>query len=394
MDSGNWCCPNENQGTPSYIGAWGATLLGWLTPTIADSNVLLSAFDLKPLESAEATAVLIPLSPSTYYVVEARAKSGRDSMLPPSGILIYFVNELLDTGGGILRLENPATNILFAPQERTGALNVAVFKPSDQFSDAAHRVYVAFVGGTDIVTTLFSTQPLTASFMTTNLRTSVSALSGMFSDQVSLGGTLLAQNGLPLGAQNVEVDIYDPISSQWKRIASGSTDQLGAVSLQLSLSSDVGDYLARLFYPGGKSGSVWYTSSFLQFSLRIVRATMTLNVSPPTIVFDKASVGISVIGLHGEPLAGAVVTVYVNNVQAGVVRTDETGKASLILQFAPTELGSHIITAKASAANYEVAQNSGNTLVIPFWLIAIIVIATIGSVAAIVWTSGRRRRAQ
>ncbi len=393
MDSGNWCCPNDNQGTPSYIGAWGATLLGWLAPAVADSGVLLSAFDLKPLESAQATAVLIPVSLSTYYFVEDRTKRGRDSSLPTSGILIYFVNELLDTGGGILRLVNPATGKLFAPQERTSALNEAVFKPSDQFSDTAHQVYVAFVGGTDLVTTLFSTQPLTGSFMPTSLRTSVSTLSGMFSDQISLSGTLLIQNGGPLGGQVVEVDIYDSISGQWKKIASGTTDQLGGMTLELALNSNVGDYFARLFYPGGKSRSVWYTSSSAQFSLQVQRATMTVSISPPSFGFDKASVAFSTTGVHGEPLAGVVVTVYVNNVQVGVVKTDENGKANLILRFTLTDIGPHVITAKADAANYEATQASGSTLVIPFWLIAIIIIAASASFAVILWISRRRRSA-
>ncbi len=393
MDSGNWCCPNDYQGTPSYIGAWGASLLGWLTPPVADSTVLLSSFDLKPLESSQATAVLIPVSPTTYYLIEDRLKIGSDSSLAASGILIYFADERLDTGGGILKLVNPGTGKVFAPQKRASALNAAVFKPSDQFSDVAHQVYVAFVGGTDLVTALFSTQPLTGSFMPTSLRTSVSSLSGMFSDQISLSGTLLTQNGGPLSGQSVEFDIFDNISGQWKKIASGTTDQLGGMTLELALNFNVGDHFARLFYPGGKSDSVWYTSSSVQFSLQVQRARMTVSISPPSFGFDKASVAFSTTGVHGEPLAGVVVTVYVNNVQVGVVKTDENGKANLILRFTPTDIGPHVITAKADAANYEETHASGSTLVIPFWLITIIIIAASASVGIILWTSRRRRSA-
>ena len=394
MDNGNWCCPNDNQGTPSYIGGWGATLLGWITPSIADSHVVLSAFDLKPLESVQASTVLIPVSLTTYYFIEDRAKSGRDSSLPTSGILIYFADEKLDTGGGILKLVNPETDKVFGPQEHTSVLNGAVFKQSDQFRDITHQVNVAFVGGTDSVTTLFSTQPLTGSFIPTSLKTSVSTLNGMFSDQVSLSGTLLTQDGGPLSGQNVEVDIYDSFSGQWKTMASGTTDELGGISLGLTLAADAGDYLGRLFYAGGKTGSVWYTSASTQFSLQIQRATMTLSVSPPTIVFDKASVDISATGLHGEPLAGVLVTVYVNNVQAGVVRTDENGRANLSLHFGPADLGPHVITAKADATNYQPAQTSGSTFVIAFWLIAIVLGAVIAGVTVFVWNSRRRRSAR
>lgn len=393
MDNGNWCCPNDNQGTPSYIGGWGATLLGWITPSIADSHVLLSAFDLKPLESAQASAVLIPVSLTTYYFIEDRAKSGRDSSLPTSGVLIYFADEKLETGAGILKLINPETDKVFGPQEHTSVLNGAAFKQSDQFRDITHLVYVAFVGGTESVTTLFSTQPLTGSFILTSLQTSVSTLSGMFSDQVSLSGTL-TQNGGPLSGQTVEVDIYDSSSGQWKKMASGTTDELGGINLGLTLDAGAGNYLGRIFYAGGKTGSVWYTSASTQFPLQIQRATMTLSISPPTIVFDQASVGVSTTGLHGEPLTAVLVTIYVNNVQAGVVRTDTNGKANLSLHFGPTDLGPYVITAKANAPNYEPAQTSGNTFVIAFWLIAIILGAVIVGVTGFVWNSRRHRSAR
>lgn len=382
MDSGNWCCPNDNQVTPSYIGAWGDTLLGWLSPSIADATVLLSAFDLKPLESPQATAVLIPLSSNTYYFLEYRAKTGRDSALPSAGAIIYFVDETRDTGQGILRLVNPATGNLYAAQERTSALNDPVFKASDEFRDLIHQVYVAFVGGTDVLTTLYSKQEFKGSFMQTNLQTSPTTMNGLFSDQITLTGTLLAKNGIPLGGQNIELDVLDRTSLQWKRVGNGTTDQLGDVSVNLSLKFDVGSYALRLFYPGGRSGSVWYTSTSTEFTVQVSPAKMTVTSSPTSVAVGAGSVFVLVTGLHGEPLSGVTVTVYVGSVQVGVVTTDKNGKANLALQFGLMELGPRTITVKASTANYAPAEASGNIILLPIWLIAAI-IATIAAAAAV-----------
>jgi len=390
MDSGNWCCFNSNQGTPSEIGGWGDVLLGWLLPTVADSNVLLSAFDLKPIESAQPSSILIPVSPSTYYFVEYRTKSGSDSYLPNSGILVYFVNENLDTGRGILRLVDPSSGKVLKANGEAEGFDDVVFKASDEFRDALDRVYVAFVGGSDSLTTLFSTQEFAGSFMRTNLQTSPMSLAGMFSDQVSISATLLTENGLPLGGQAVEADILDQFHGQWRRIGVGTTDQLGGVTIVTTLSDDAGNHALRLFYPGGKSESVWYTSSAVEISVQILPARMTLTVSPTIVIVGKASIDISVTGLHGEPLSGVEVVVYVGNQNAGSARTDDSGRANLILQFGPGDLGLRTISVKADMSNYQPAQTSENSVLLPIWLIAAIVAAAIALFGVFVWL--RRRK--
>ena len=97
MDYGNDCCYNQLESTPSYIGGWGDSILGWLSPTVVDSSVQLSAIDLRPLESSSPTSILIPVSAHTYYFIEDRALEGADSHLPGRAILIYFVDESLDS---------------------------------------------------------------------------------------------------------------------------------------------------------------------------------------------------------------------------------------------------------------------------------------------------------
>lgn len=384
MDNGNRCCYNEAESTPSYIGAWGDTLLGWLSPTIVDSNVLLSSYDLKPLESPQASAMMIPVSGSTYYFIEYRTKIGKDSHLPNSGALLYFVNEILESGHGILRLVNPRDGKLFNAQEHARDLNEAVYKTSDQFKDIVRHVYLGFLGGTDTMTTLYSTQELTGSFAPTSLKVTQTSLSGMYSEHMTVSGTLLDQNGGAMLGQNIQIDIYDPASGQWQKIASAVTDLAGSATIGFDLTYSVGGYDLRLLFPGGKSGGLWYTASYADLSLSILPAKMTITIAPGFVIVDKASIEISVVGLHGEPLKNVFVTVYLNNVPIGRVSTDENGKGTLVLQFRFGDIGPHTITAEAKVPNYAPGQGSVTMLVMPLWVLAILV-GSIAAIVAVLW---------
>jgi M6 family metalloprotease-like protein len=384
MDNGNSCCYNEAESTPSYIGGWGDALLGWLSPTVVESSVLISSYELKPLESPEAGAIMIPVSGSTYYFIEYRTKTGQDIHLPDSGALIYFVNEYLDTGGGILKLVNPRDGKPFNAQEYAKNLNDAVFKTPDQFKDIGRHVYLGFLGGSDSMMTLYSTQELTGSFAPTSLKVTQTSLSGMYSEHMTISGTLLDQNGVAMLGQNIEVNILDPASSQWQNIASGVTDPTGSVTIGFDLTYAVGGYTLRLLFPGGKSGGLWYTSSNADLSLNILPAKMTITLALGLVIVDKASFDISVVGVHGEPLKNVFVTVYLNNVPMGSVATDENGKGILVLQFGLSDIGPHTITAEAKLPNYAPGHGSVTMLVMPLWLLAILV-GLIAAIVAVLW---------
>jgi M6 family metalloprotease-like protein len=383
MDAGNWCCLNEDQATPSDIGAWGDALLGWLTPSIAETSLVVSSFPLNPLESSNPAAILIPVSPSTYYFIEYRNATGIDSHLPGSGILIYYVDETLDSGQGILRLENPKTGKLYPAQHFTRNLNGATFQNGDQFRDPAHQVYVAFLGGKESFAMLYSKQELTGAILRSNLRTSSIPFTATYGEQISLSGTLVGENGTPLTGQTVEVDILDPASNQWQTIGSTMTGQQGEISLQVRLSVRIGDYRFRLLYPGGKIGSTWYSSSSADFLMSITPAIMKIAVSFPKIIApDRISVEVSATTSNGEPLPGVTFEIYVDNVRRGIVQTDASGKATLALSFGFGDMGSHAITAKAFTENYLPANSTDSVLIIPpLWLIGIVAAAVLAVIA-------------
>jgi M6 family metalloprotease-like protein len=391
MDSGNRCCSRGAESTPSYIGGWGAALLGWLTPTVADPKVLVSPFDLKPLESLDASTILVPVSLSTYYFIEYRSQTGSDSHLPKSGILIYFVNENLRTGHGPVQLVNPATSQVFTPQEYASDLNNAVFSSADRFRDSIHQVYLAFLGSGNLITTLYSTQELTSSIIQTRVNTPQISLSGMYKDRLSLTATLVDQSGVPIGGQAVAIEAFG-LTSQWEQVGTTSTDPLGGISYELRLAYGVGRHFFRFFYPGAKRESAWLASSMSEFSVDIQPAKMILSMPQFAVAFDRYSVTASVTDMHGEEVSDLRVMVYVNGIRQGEMIVDEKGKGNFPLLFSFADIGPRTVTLQAEATNYSSAQTAGTVLLIPLWMISAIA-ALIALAGIFLWKSmGKRGR--
>jgi len=394
MDAGNWCCYNDGQTTPSDIGAWGDTLLGWMTPSVAEASLVVSSFSMNPLETSNPTAILVPVSSTTYYFIESRTQTGIDSHLPGSGTLVYFVDESLDTGQGILRLVNPKTGKLYSAQKSVRSLSGAAFQNGDQFRDPTHQVYVAFLGGKESPTILYSKQELTGKIFGSNLKISPVPFTGAYGDQIPIGGTLAGENGIPLVGQRVEIDILDPASNQWQMFGSTVTGQQGDISVQVGLTMRVGDYTFRLLYPGGKVGDTWYSSSSTDFPMSISPAVMKIAVSFPKMTGpDRVLVEVSATTTNGKPLAGVTFEIYVDNVRKGVVQTDPNGKASFGVYFGFGDMGSHTISAKAQIDNYQPADSSDSVLVLPpLWLIGLVVAVAVALTALRVVRRGRGRK--
>ena len=390
MDAGSWCCYNEQQSTPSDIGGWGDALLGWITPSLADKSLVITSFSMNPLDSPDPTTVVIPISSRTYYFIEYRTQTGVDSELPSSGVLIYYVDERLDSGQGIVRLVDPETGKLFPPQERTRDLNVATYQNGEQFRDLASGVYVAFLGGSNYLTMLYSKQELVGTILGTNLKTISPPSSASWGDKIPINGSLVAEDGTPLSGQTIEVDYLDPRSNQWQMIGTAVTGQQGEIALDVGLTMDVGDYKFRILYPGGKAGDAWYSSSSSDFMMTVNPAAMKINVSfPKTVGPDRVIIEISAAGDSGEPLRGVVLEVYVDNVRKNLVQTDANGRATVEILFDIREMGTHIITVKAQLANHLPTENSDEILVIPpFWFLGVL----IGVIAAVVALTFVRRR--
>ncbi|MDH4265163.1 MAG: hypothetical protein OEW45_05945 [Deltaproteobacteria bacterium] len=88
---------------------------------------------LNPLElpTSGTQVVKIPLTPNTYYLLEHRQQVGCDSVLPSSGVLIYYVDETIKEAQGILKLVDAHPNI---PEFRGAPFDIGP-KRNDTFVD-------------------------------------------------------------------------------------------------------------------------------------------------------------------------------------------------------------------------------------------------------------------
>jgi len=92
MAGGVWA---DNGATPVHFDAWCKVQLGFLTPQVVTSNIVGASV---PEVEGNPTAYELwtnGVPESQYFLVENRQKTGFDSYLPGSGLLIYHVDELV-----------------------------------------------------------------------------------------------------------------------------------------------------------------------------------------------------------------------------------------------------------------------------------------------------------
>jgi len=102
---------------PNMLG-WCKMTLGWIPfsgiQTVRPGEV--KSIKIHSLESLsnETMVVKIQIDSKQYYVVEVRERIGYDSVLPNSGVLVSYVDELVASGDGPVRLVDgdPATKTL------------------------------------------------------------------------------------------------------------------------------------------------------------------------------------------------------------------------------------------------------------------------------------------
>ena len=94
---------------------------------------------LNPLEDPGAVlhSVKLPVTSTTYYLVEVRKQIGFDQYLPSGGVLVSFVDEMLSSGRGIVKVKdaNPSTS----------TLNDAAFQVGQTFMDYTKNVRISIL---------------------------------------------------------------------------------------------------------------------------------------------------------------------------------------------------------------------------------------------------------
>lgn len=156
MDKGSW--NGDPPGSlPAHMTAWPKIQLGFINGSMLAVAIpgTSSTYLVDPTEipSTKTHAIKIPLSknPKQYYLVEVRTKTGFDSALPATGVLITYVNESLTIGPVHVIDGDPSVS----------NLEDAVWKVGQTFYDTAHNLVVKVddkVGNSYKITISTSTQ--------------------------------------------------------------------------------------------------------------------------------------------------------------------------------------------------------------------------------------------
>jgi len=125
--------------SPPHFTAWGKIKLGWTTRVQSVAKNTYVNVTLNPLEDSGAVlhAVKLPVTSTTYYLIEVRKQIGFDQYLPSSGVLVSYVDETLSSGRGIVKVKdaNPSTS----------TLNDAAFQVGQTFADYMKNVRISIL---------------------------------------------------------------------------------------------------------------------------------------------------------------------------------------------------------------------------------------------------------
>jgi hypothetical protein len=130
---------------PPGLSSWTRLRLNWIAPAkIALVNPGETAtVVLGPLanEASEPLVVMIPLSPTTYYLVENRQSIGLDENLPGSGVLILYADDAVAEclhGQAPVKIVDADPSV---PQLEGAAFDIGEGK-RDAFTDEEHNIAI------------------------------------------------------------------------------------------------------------------------------------------------------------------------------------------------------------------------------------------------------------
>jgi M6 family metalloprotease-like protein len=127
--AGSWDMMSWNSPGAHFL-AWNKWKLGWLDSsqlTCLDGPGELTTTITPLAREGGLKAVVVPMGPSSAYVVEARRKIGEDSGLCDTGVLVYSVDSTVRSGYGPIRVRSAQRDTSSTLVERCGPLYNAPF---------------------------------------------------------------------------------------------------------------------------------------------------------------------------------------------------------------------------------------------------------------------------
>jgi M6 family metalloprotease-like protein len=140
MADGSWGGPDSDGSSPTGLESWSRTKLGWLSSM---SITLTSDGSVQTLNQIEDTSgqralKIATKKASSYYLIEARERTGVDEHLPDSGVLITRIDETRESGEGIVRVMDC--------HPETASIDDATCKVDESWEDRSNSIYVKVIG--------------------------------------------------------------------------------------------------------------------------------------------------------------------------------------------------------------------------------------------------------
>lgn len=147
--------PDHDESSPVGLEAWSRIKLGWLSPITIPLTEDGFVPTLNQLEDASGPRALkLSTSDNSYYLIENRARTGVDTYLPASGVLITRIDESKEGGEGIVKV--------IACNAKATSIEHAVCNVNGSWADTSNNIYAKVLEkqGTSY-TIAFSSKPIT-----------------------------------------------------------------------------------------------------------------------------------------------------------------------------------------------------------------------------------------
>lgn len=114
---GPWDLMATGAWLPSQMTSWSRIALGWISAnSTLVGRMLIGILDPLEIQGTNFTAIKIPITTKTYYLVEDRQRDfPYDVNLPSNGTLILYCDETRESGQGIVQVQHPNRTLSQAP---------------------------------------------------------------------------------------------------------------------------------------------------------------------------------------------------------------------------------------------------------------------------------------
>lgn len=125
MSAGGWLGPGFDGSVPCHPCAWSRIQLGFVSPTVITSNI-----DGQEIGDVKATGDIFRLwtagvAGNEYFLVENRQRTGYDTYLPESGLLIWHVDDAMSSNDNEwVPGQNPVYHYLVALEQCDGLYEI------------------------------------------------------------------------------------------------------------------------------------------------------------------------------------------------------------------------------------------------------------------------------